>query len=105
MHRQAAAGNASGGTEATHHIPWPEPLGRTQCTGGPSEKVQGAVRRELETKTYLAPHQPMERTKIIAIFVRQSNYNGKAGSRLACWDSGWAMKHTVSDALPVSLHL
>ena len=30
----------------------------------------------------------MEQTKIFAIFACQSNFNGKASSRLACWDGG-----------------
>lgn len=40
-------------------------------------------------------HHPMEQTKIFAIFARQSNFNGKAGSRLACWDSGRPTKQAL----------
>ena len=44
MHSKATAGDAFGGTETTHHIPWLEPLGRTQCSGSTAAKIQSTVR-------------------------------------------------------------
>ena len=37
----------------------------------------------------------MEQTKIFPIFACQSSFNGKAGSRLACWDSGRPTKQAL----------
>ena len=46
----------------------------------------------------------MEQTKIFAIFVCRSNFNGKMGSRPACWDSGRPTKQALFQ-MPFSFSL
>lgn len=59
-----------------------------------SEPLTPCNRKTANHPNYLK-HHPMEQTKIFAIFVCRFNFNGKTGSRSACWNSGRPTKQVL----------